>query len=226
MPFLSRPLRHARLVRRLAPVLLLATAIALDAGLALAQSSGQPPGYDGYEPAPSYGRPGFYLAISGGAMLKTFESTGDPTVDAALDVLSDAYYIGGKLGSRINRWVATESVVEYGLSGFKAEGAGTFEVKPLYVTGGLRLYATEGRIQPYAAGGVGGVWYFWKVNGTGTALDGEYTSSEFFARVGGGIDIYLTEHIAIAPEAYWNIPTGEFSTLKSVSVGANVMFRF
>ena len=226
MPVLSRPLRPARLVRRFVPALLLAAAFALDAGLAAAQSSGPPPGYDGHRAEPNYGRPGFYLAVSGGAMLKTFESTGDPTVDAALDALSDAYYIGGKLGSRINRWVATETVVEYGLSGHKVEGAGTFEIKPLFVTGGLRLYATEGRVQPYAAGGVGGAWYFWNVSGTGTPLDGEFTTSEFFARVGGGIDIYLTENIAIAPEAYWNIPTGEFSTLKSVSVGANVMFRF
>lgn len=178
--------------------------------------------------APSkYAKPGFYLAVAGGGLITTFKDTGDPVIDAGLDALSNGGYIGGKLGSRMNRWVASETSVDYGVGGFDfSSGTGSIENNPLYVTGGIKLFFTEGRAQPYIGAGVGGAWMFTEIRGAGGGLDGNYTTGSFFARVGGGMDFWLSEHVGFGPELWWNITTGDLENFRSLSIGGDLTFKF
>jgi len=174
--------------------------------------------------ATGFARPGIYLAFAAGGLIETFDAP-----DALLEGLTQAAYVGGKIGSRHNRWIATETSVDYAVRGFEQDGALfgepglTAEVRPLYLSGNLKLYVLDGRFQPYVAGGVGGAWAFVDVSG---ALNGSETFGSFLGRVGGGLDVYLTENLAVSPEIYWNITTGDLEALRTLSIGANVLFRF
>jgi outer membrane protein W len=195
--------------------------VALAAAPALAdQSAGAAPSI--------YAKPGLYVSLTGGGLIKTFKSTGDPLADLVFDALSNGAYIGGKFGSRMNRWLASETTIDYGVKGFDFEGGGgKWTNNPLYVTGTLKLFATDGRAQPYVGFGIGGAWLFVEASGFPDPVpNGKGTDSSFFARVGGGLDFWFNEHVALGPELWWNITTGDLEILRSLSIGADLTFKF
>jgi len=212
--FMSIVHDRPRLARRASLILLLVCT----AGVAVADTPAEPS---------QYAKPGFYLSVAGGGLIKTFKNTGDPVVDAGLDALSNGGYIGGKIGSRVNRWIASETSVDYGVGGFDfSSGGGSIENNPLYVTGGIKLFVTDGRVQPYMGVGIGGAWMFTEISGAGAGLDGKYTTGSFLARVGGGVDFWLNEHVGFGPELWWNITTGDLEYFRSLSIGGDLTFKF
>ena len=223
MPMTRPALRPARRARLIASIAVTGAVAVFGPGAALAQ---QPQASETRPKTSEYARPGLYISVAGGGLIKTFKATGDPTADAGLDLLSQGAYIGGKIGSRHNRWIASETSVDYGVKSFGAKGTGSVDVNPLYLTGGIKLFATQGRVQPYIGGGIGGAWMFTKIKGAGGGLDGKFTTASFFARVGGGVDFHLNRHFAIGPEVWWNITTGDLENFRSLSLGGNLMFKF
>ncbi len=168
-----------------------------------------------------FSRPGIYLAVAGGGMIETFDLPSSLT-----DGLSQAGYIGGKIGSRHNRWVATETSVDYAVAGFEGPNGsgGTSELRPLYLSGNVKIFVLDGRWQPWVAGGIGGAWIFEEITFGGSSTT--ITSGSFLGRVGGGLDVYFTDNIAFGPELYWNATTGDLEALRTLSIGANLYFRF
>jgi opacity protein-like surface antigen len=228
------PERHRAANRRgAAPILGALLALALSAGsTAIARAASAQQVDDGVTNPPplekrdrSYSRPGIYLSFAGGGLIETFD-----VPDAALIGLTQAAYIGGKIGSRHNRWIATETSVDYAVKGFEQDGTPygypgfTAEISPLYLSGNVKLFPFEGRFQPYVAGGIGGAWAFLEIRGGGGSV--KETQGSFLGRVGGGLDVYLNENWALGPEIYWNITTGDLEALRTLSIGGYLSFRF
>ncbi len=214
-------LRHRAARTAIACACAAATLGLLCAGVAVAQDDANPP-----PRGPSgYARPGIYLAVAGGALIKTFDLP-----DGITDQIGESAYIGGKIGSRHNRWIATETSVDYGLKAFELDDSNDFipgvpvEMNPLYVSGNVKLYALDGRWQPWVAGGIGGAWAFFEARVAGSTVN--VTRGSFLGRVGGGLDFYINRSIVIGPELYWNATTGDLQDLRTLSIGANVYFRF
>lgn len=102
-------------------------------------------------------------------------------------------------------------------------------------TGNLKLYLATGRIQPYVVGGVG----LMRVQVDNRTPRVPLTNRAFFefntdnlrrtdfaARVGGGVDIYFTEHTSFVFGATYVIPEGQIDPFDYVSVEWGLQYRF
>lgn len=57
---------------------------------------------------------------------------------------------------------------------------------PLYATGTIKFFASDGQVQPYVGAGVGGAWMFSEAQGFGGGLDGSYTTAASWREWGAG----------------------------------------
>jgi opacity protein-like surface antigen len=142
-----------------------------------------------------FARPGFYL----GAGATYAISEADKAVErVTLQHVSidNTLGINARAGYRFLSWLAAELEYEW-TSGFEAKGAGGAKLLSLegnILTLNGKLILPTGRVQPYLLAGFGGTAFSvtdqarlgLKVSGTGAA-----------ARLGGGLDIYVTPHIVL-----------------------------
>jgi len=58
------------------------------------------------------------------------------------------------------------------------------------------------------------------------AISGISTAIGFAGRMGGGIDIFVTDNLAINTEGYYVMPTGNIQGLRYVGVGLGLTYHF
>ncbi len=105
-------------------------------------------------------------------------------------------------GVSVSEWITVEGQVEW-ISGYDLKSPGSTAVvgltraslESVAYTVNLRFYPLDGRIQPYAIAGVGGQNTWLETN-----LGNSDGFGSFIGRFGGGVDIYLTRHIALTGE--------------------------
>jgi outer membrane protein OmpA-like peptidoglycan-associated protein len=64
------------------------------------------------------------------------------------------------------------------------------------------------------------------VNTRNVRASGAESDTEFAGRVGGGVDVWITQHIAAYVDAAYVMPTGGLSDLRYVSLGGGLKYSF
>ncbi len=134
---------------------------------------------------------------------------------------------GGRVGSRVHRYAAVEVQVEYLPSidwniFWGSSPAGILNVRMVTTTANLKLFPLSGRIQPFAL--IGGGATFADVT-TSLRFGGEDDFGSVL-RAGGGIDAYLTEHIALSTEVSYVLPEDLLEDLHYLSIGLGLQYKF
>lgn len=162
-----------------------------------------------------YGRPGPYVQLAGSYAICDYSPSSGSLPDCS-DSFDSSLGFNVRAGFRFNRFFSVEGQVEW-LSGFDAENPSQFngtdsagqpynftqiQSESVAYTINARFYPLEGRIQPYALAGLGGE-NFW-INTNYGKTD---TMTSFIGRFGGGLDIYLTQNLALSGEFTYVVAT-------------------
>ena len=142
-----------------------------------------------------YARPAWYVSVSGSFDVHLFENEIENAFDGIIDV-KNAWGIDVKIGRRVLKWLSLEAEYEY-VNGFdiNVEDITIFKIPANTLTGNIKLHYPIQRFIPYVTAGIGGTWYNIKDQfGLGIGFE---SGTAFAGRVGGGLDIFLTEHWAI-----------------------------
>ena len=161
-----------------------------------------------------YGRTGIYLGLAGSYAIETFDDLGLPVpVDNSLGL---SLRVGYRLLSRLGLEVQAEWA-----EGFDVKGTG-IEIETWAVTANARAYFTDARVQPYLLLGFGLMHASARFPlGLGTE-----TGTGFAARVGGGVDVGITDQIALVLEGTYVGATGPLSDLGYGSIVWGLQYRF
>jgi hypothetical protein len=131
----------------------------------------------------------------------------------------------GFIGYRIDPLFAVEFRYE-GFEGFDLEGTigrGTIDGYAITLNG--KVFPFHGAIQPFVSFGAGGVRFRQK----NVLIDGSRSQtkeSEAAFRVGGGIDLWLTNYVVLNAEAGYLAPLNDLSNLDSTVLSIGLTFRF
>ncbi len=161
--------------------------------------------------------PKSYVQLAGLYALCSFNGANAPN---HCDEFDSSFGFNFRGGVRMNRWFAVEGQVEWA-SGYDHKSPGTIPPPPsppivppftsvtldsVAYTINARLYLTEGRIQPYAIAGIGGQNSWLDTNRSSSD-----TFTSFIGRFGGGVDLYVTDNLAL---------TGEFTYVAATEASA------
>jgi opacity protein-like surface antigen len=168
-----------------------------------------------------YASSGFYVWLGAGIGVTTEGSDIGGSL-LPLDV-STAGGFNGRVGSA-TRYLALELQFEY-LPTFEASAAGlpVAEWSMFAMTGNAKIQLPLGRFQPYLMVG-GGMARASTSFGITPGLDGSSYSGVF--RGGGGVNVYVTEHIALAADATYVLPFDDNDGLDYVSIGLGAFYKF
>ncbi len=213
---------HPRPIRRGFAASLLALGIALLAHPAAADDYLGSAG--GGQKKNDFARPGGYLSLGVGGAHSMFRGQ----FEGANDFVSEALILGLRAGARFNKYLAFDASIDWSAKGFETNFTDGSRTELVSVTGfgNLKLYPFGGRIQPYAMGGVGLVWGGIDSYAPNGAFVGSIKEIAFAGRAGGGLDFYLTPHIALSGEVAYIIPTSVLADLDYLTYMGHVVFRF
>lgn len=191
-----------------------------------------------------YARSGFYV---GGGMNGAFNPFEGELQDATSPLIKLKHSLGAhaRVGYRAASFFAIEAQYEW-LDGLKGEVGSVGEVlkiSPQTITANLKFLLPFGRVQPYLLLGAGGSYYTIKerppglldafgVPGTTTGKKSQWALA---ARLALGLDLYVTQHVALYAEAAGvvsatdlnrPISTNNLSSPQYISAGAGLMYRF
>ncbi|MCG8588858.1 MAG: porin family protein [Proteobacteria bacterium] len=178
------------------------------------------------EAEPDYSRSGFYLGLAGHYAIDNYEDELQDEVDSVVsgvDVSVDGSGgLGVRAGYRVWKRFATELQWEW-QEGFDiaANDVDLITLEAWALTANSRIYLGTERLQPNVIVGLG--VYHAELDGGGIEDDGE---TDLVVRLGGGIDLYATEQIALSFEATYLLPKGDVDDLDTASFGLGVQFRF
>ena len=178
---------------------------------------------DSYYP---FAREGIYFGLSAHYALENFDT--DPSVSVpgvgTSGSAEDAGGFGFRLGYRAHPRVAAEILFQY-FWGFEIQNSvtaggtsssATDEFDGFGLTANAKFYAFLGRLQPYGVVGVGGLSFDNKKD------DG----SGFIARIGGGLDLYISDSFLIDAEIAYVFPGGSMSELQFATFAVGVQYRY
>lgn len=148
----------------------------------------------------TYARSGPYFGVNGAFALENFPNSVDP---------SHTFGASARLGYRFIPLIAAEAEVDW----YDDFDTGSVNVT---ATANAKVYpeAWTGRVQFYLLGGVGVATL---------DVDKEYT--DFLGKAGGGLDIYLTEHIVANIEMSYALPAGDLEGYQYAPIKWGLQFR-
>lgn len=186
---------------------------------------------------PIYGDTGVYAQVGGLNGFQTFRNADGVDVE-------NTFGVNLAVGMRFHPRVSGELELDY-LVGFDVNevpeppGSTTqvaLEIPGVLVTGNAKGYLLTGRFQPYAVGGIGfmyadlrsrnavtiecAIWYCF--NNRAVIRD----DVVFAARLGAGVDFWITENWALNLESSYVLPTGDLADLRFVNLSWGVSYRF
>lgn len=173
-----------------------------------------------------YTGPGPYLGIGPAGGFEVFQND--------LEGFGNSVGFNARGGYRFNDFLAAEALYEY-MDEFgssltvNGRSAGHANIS----TNNFSLLAkvilpTGSLIEPYLTGGVG----FLNADGSGNLKTPQAhvnisgTDTEFAGRLGGGIDVWITQNIAAYVDAGYVMPTGSLSDLRYFSLGGGLKYSF
>lgn len=167
---------------------------------------------------PNYGRGGYYIGLEG---LVAVENSAQISGSDAL--LSGGFDI--RLGSRHNRWFATEISGLY----IHTYGDGTDRYLAWGVTINERFYFTRSRVQPFILVGGGFMQVEARNRSIEDLLPGEIDLAPgfdpgFAAVFGLGMEIYATEEIAFTVMGNYHLTVANISGFDFVTAGIGMVF--
>ena len=142
------------------------------------------------ESGPDYGKTGPYVGLGFAMGFENFSGLGIGDFVS----FDPAYGFDAWGGYRFHPNFSTELQLEY-LNGYHTDVFAPLSASGQSVTftGNLKYYILTGRIQPFLLAGVGLGWQSFDLNGVGNLE----SASGLAGRLGGGLDFYLTENIAL-----------------------------
>lgn len=167
-----------------------------------------------------YYRTGCYLGLAGTVAFPL-------SVDAPANTdVEESLGLNARAGCR-SRWLGGELHFEW-LEGFDIEESGeddevdgwalTLDGKGYFLAGLAGGWSPLAkRFQPFATLGFG----YLDFDGPG-----KFDDWDFGLRVGGGLDVYVTNNIAINVDATYVLPVSDLQDLDYVSVGWGLLYRF
>jgi opacity protein-like surface antigen len=170
-----------------------------------------------------YSRAGFYVGAAGSFAIPTqLEDKLGKKLGGSFTV-HDSLGFHARVGYRLNPHLAFEVHSEW-LAGFEASsGSGKADFEVLTITGDFRFYPLTGRWQPFVVAGVGGLIAD-VTRESGLGLTGD--ENDFAARVGVGLDCYVTRHIALGLDATYVLPAEDVKEFDYFSLGWGLLYRF
>ena len=205
-------------------VLLLASGLlvaAVGLGLASSARAHEDEWSDGYYP---HAREGLYVGLGGLFALENFDR------DAAIEGADTNLKIGAdnaggfelRGGYRLHPNFAGELLFQY-YGGFSVNKRSDDESNKeddhfngWSLTLNAKGYPLLGRIQPYALGGFGTLGFPEKRG----------PDFGFVARLGGGVDFYLSEALVLAVEAAYVLPAGSIDDYQFATFGVGIQYRY
>ncbi len=185
------------------------------------------------EDRPDYARKGWYVGVgvSGGVYTQLEDDVKDEVRDAlGLDTNFDAdTAIGVNLltGYRTTPNIAIELELEImPSSDISIDGDVKFgEIETYAVTTNVKFFALTGRIQPFILVGLG-LTHTEIEDSLGLRFD--ETKTSFAARVGGGLEVYLTEQVAIWGRTTYVRSESDIDgiDIDYVGFGGGIQYRF
>lgn len=178
---------------------------------------------------PDYSRSGFYVWLGAGIGISTKAEDQLSAIASAVAggpvpvKVSSAAGFNGRIGMA-GGIISSELQFEY-LPGFEASvlDVPAAEWSLFTMTGNLKLQLPAGQLQPYALVGGGST----RSTASSPVLPG--VDQSFWGgavRAGGGLDLYVTEHVALAADATYVIPFGDNEDLDYVSIGIGLIYKF
>jgi hypothetical protein len=198
-------------------------------------------------PDEGFDRRGFFIGAGAGFAGEDFSSK--PVTDiadifgaGATATADDSWSVKGRGGYRCHPRYSVGATLEY-FGGFDTQwtgalGAGSDDIDIFVATTDIKGYLLTGRYQPYLVLGGGVLHNKTKVtNPTGLYTKGEgdpvVTSitqsrsyTDFVVRLGGGFDVYATDHVVVNISAGYLFPLGEVSGVELFTAGGGIEYRF
>ena len=206
--------------------LLRAAGIALAMAFLLASSSHA----EGSEAdAPNFARKGFYLGLVG--VFQAYENF-DPSTENLMTSFDDSAGVELRAGYRFHPRVTAEFAYQW-LEGFDSTEPTAVsgcvpdcdvELDFHLVTINSKVFARTGRFQPYALVGLGALI----VNTERVDIPPKpfETNVSFAARLGGGFDLFVTEHFSTGIEGTYIIPSGALKSEGYGALGLSLLYHF
>lgn len=179
------------------------------------------------EPAGSgdWSRDGFLVAAGGYYQHEHYEGTCQNGVDATGSCIAgfrpdSSGGVAGHLGYRFHRWFAADLMIEW-VKDFLEDD---FQDSAYVVTTNLRIIWPLSRFQPYALLGGG----FMRAPVPRPRERAVRIENGFAGRLGGGFDLWATEHWALYGEASYVLPAAinGLQNVPFLSVGGGFEFRY
>lgn len=172
---------------------------------------------------------GLYIGAAGIALFDDFD---DDLSLAALPIAKTdpAFGAAGWVGHRLHRHFAVEGRFDW-IDGFdvrldnghKGRPHTDLEAWTLGIDG--KLYLPLGRFQPFMKLGVGAIRA--KLDGPDEdRLASDPSGEDFFVRIGGGVDFYVTRNVALVVSGERVIPVDELSDIPFMNVTLGFQYRF
>jgi hypothetical protein len=163
----------------------------------------------------------------------------------------DSWSVKGRGGYRCHSRYSVGATLEF-FGGFDTDwtgalGTGSDDIDIFVATTDIKAYLLTGRYQPYLLLGGGTMHHKTKVtNPTGIvgtnvvvlpnedtitfpvigSVDQSRSYTDFVVRLGGGIDIYATDHVVVNIDANYLAPLGEVSGTSIYTIGGGIEYRF
>ncbi len=172
----------------------------------------------------AWSRPGWYVFLGGSAGIdQAFGDTLEDLIGLSVDV-EDSVGFKFKLGSRSFRYLALELELEY-LPGFetKVVGIPALETDIFTATANVKLFPLNGRVQPYVLLGAGLMSVSIK-DSLGLGLSASDSGPAI--KAGGGLDLYMTEHLALALDLSYVLPAKAVVDFDYLSIGFGLQYKF
>ena len=173
--------------------------------------------------AEDYVREGWYVGARGVYAVENFDLRADVDDDFGFNFFA---------GYRMFKGLASDFEFEYvDALPARAEPAGpNYDVRTFDLAWNFRVYplawvfepdSVFQRVQPYLSAGPSLQWVqLQRLPG------GDRDEGNFAGRLGGGLDVYLTEALALTADAIYTIGTGDVSDYPYLSVGWGLLYRF
>lgn len=191
---------------------------------------------------------GFYVGVSGVYTHNFFDEHVDQAISDAVggdvDVsIDDSAGLNARVGYRALSWFAIEAQYEWvkdfdvkaKIDALALSKQRIFSIEGHTITANTRFIVPIWRTQPYVLLGAGYALYDSDVRSIVKPIIGSGGKERGFAgRLGGGLDLYVTEHIVLNTEATALLTTQDFSTpdtgniddLWYMSLSAGLRYQF
>jgi len=132
----------------------------------------------------------------------------------------DGYRFHPRFSGELQYHWFSKSAVELDDGSFTTEAV---KIKTMALTGNLKGYLLTGRIQPFLLAG-GGIMNFDLQDKLNLGLD--RSGEGFVVRVGGGVDLHLSENFVLEVEGGYMLPFGEISGMDYIFWSVGLQYRF